>query len=458
MTKTQGIVFFGIILLGLGVSLVTLNRCGKPVEVATADPASPESKPGEKGEGKGDAAKDGGKAMPQPDAESKPAAPEATPKPTPATFSSPEALVGALVEKVRARDVAGFLEIAGDEAVSPVVKPRLEEWLKDPAYAPDPERPISELAKSADSVRWAIHLKPAAAANAPAPSPGSTAASEGSASTTNPASQPPSATPATTAAAKPAEREIFADVASPDEKSWEVKRISLPLDFTGTAGGATTPSGAPMPAPGTPGKPGNVTAPGAGAAAGSPNAPPALGAGQSDAITVAHAFSQAIMDKNFELARQLTDRETVTDERVAALMIALEEGGFRLREDKPLVVTLSRDDLTWVLSRIDSATTSSEFALEMARVGKEDPWLINGLTFSKLLAALAESAGAGGVAYAPIVTDPQGGDSLVLYFDFDDTGVTSRSDRQLRIVAQILARDASRKIHINGHADALGTD
>jgi outer membrane protein OmpA-like peptidoglycan-associated protein len=137
-------------------------------------------------------------------------------------------------------------------------------------------------------------------------------------------------------------------------------------------------------------------------------------------------------------------------------MIAIEEGKFALKADRPLVVTLSRDDITWVLARVDSGSMASEFAVELGKI--DQAWKVNGLTFSKVLSALSEAAGAGDVAYSPIVEDPSGGDSLVLYFEFDDAGLTSRTQRQLSIVADILKQGAERVIHINGHADALGSD
>ena len=127
-----------------------------------------------------------------------------------------------------------------------------------------------------------------------------------------------------------------------------------------------------------------------------------------------------------------------------------------LKEDRPLVVTLSRDDITWVLTLVQSDQTASEFALELGQI--EDAWKVNGLTFSKVLSILSEKAGAGNVAYSPIVEDPSGGDSLVLYFEFDDSGLTPRTSRQLEIVADILNQGAERVIRINGHADALGSD
>lgn len=120
-----------------------------------------------------------------------------------------------------------------------------------------------------------------------------------------------------------------------------------------------------------------------------------------------------------------------------------------------MVVTLSRDDIKWVLTRIEADESNSEFALEL---GRQDGWKVNGLTFSKVLSTLADRGGGGDVAYSPIVEDPMGGDSLVLYFEFDDDQVTPRGDRQLAIIADILSQGPDRVIRIHGHADALGTD
>lgn len=177
----------------------------------------------------------------------------------------------------------------------------------------------------------------------------------------------------------------------------------------------------------------------------------------ADALSVAHAFAQAVVRRDFKTARLLADPTAVTDERVAALMIAIEEGKFELKEDRPLVVTLARDDVTWVLSRVESpGMAASEFAVELAQFDRS--WKVNGLTFSKVLSTLSEAAGAGAVAYNPIVENPSGGDSLVLYFEFDEASLTPRTDRQLAIVAEILKQSKDRVIRISGHADALGSD
>jgi outer membrane protein OmpA-like peptidoglycan-associated protein len=172
-----------------------------------------------------------------------------------------------------------------------------------------------------------------------------------------------------------------------------------------------------------------------------------------DALTVAHSFAQAVVAKDFHAARALSAAK-LTDEKLAALVIAVEEGKFALKEERPLVVTLSREDITWVLARLQSAATASEFAVELGQ--GEGSWKVDGLTFSKLLADLGRDAGA--TAYTPIVEDPAGGDSLVVFFEFNDSGITPRAGRQLEIIAKILKEDKERIIRINGHTDALGPD
>lgn len=414
MNKKQAFIFFGIILAGLGYSLYHFDVFGLKKGEGDAGEGGPgengKSEPGEiighadpKNPGP-DPEAPGGSETKKPDPEPEPpVAPPST-----GGYESPSALANALVEKLMARDVAGFMALAGEGAVSDAIRPQVEGLLKAEGWAPDPETPISELAKSTAGARWTIHLQQVG----------------------------PSSSNLTT--------ELYADLAKPtDEKAgWTVKKITLPLDFaekTGLAPGASIAGTTP----GTPENPAGV--------AGMPDT--------SDALAVAHAFSRAVVGRDFALARRLTDSERVTDERVAALMIALEEGAFRLREDRPLVVTLSRDDLTWVLTRVDSGAAGSEFAVEMGKGdGADEDWKIHGLTFSKLIATLASQAGAGGVAYAPIVADPQGGDSLVLYFEFDDDGVSQRTARQLSIVADIVSSDPTKKILINGHADAKGSD
>lgn len=171
-----------------------------------------------------------------------------------------------------------------------------------------------------------------------------------------------------------------------------------------------------------------------------------------DALTIAQAFSEAVLGEDFVSARKLASPQ-ITDERIAGLMIALEDGHFRLREERPLVMTFSREDImALILTRVNSPIQSSEFALTLENNAN---WNVKELTFGKVIASLAKDVEG---PYSPIVEDPAGGESLVIYFDFDNSGLTSRADNQLKIVANILKQDLNRKIRITGHADALGDE
>jgi OmpA-OmpF porin, OOP family len=55
------------------------------------------------------------------------------------------------------------------------------------------------------------------------------------------------------------------------------------------------------------------------------------------------------------------------------------------------------------------------------------------------------------------VKNPAGGDTLALYFDFNEDVMNPRTRRQLEIVTLILQSDLGKKITLSGHADALGT-
>jgi len=395
MNKSTAFIFFGIIVTGAVISYFTITgREEKPLDPT----AVPES-----------LARPTAPAEPKPKPVAKPAEPAPAPpappapvekkEPAPVTlgiFNSPEAAMSALAAKIGEKSFDGFIAITGPEAVAEPIRGEVKALIENPDLKLDTAKPFTEVSKSAEVLRWSLNFIPAVDAAAP--------------------------------------RQLYADLSTTAGKGIDITKISFPMESPlARAGDAPADPAAPEKA-----------------------AVPMTPEQRSDALTVAHAFSKAVIQRDFNTARGLADIATVTDERVAALMIAVEEGKFALKEDRPLVVTLSRDDITWVLTRLQSEETDSEFALELGQVG--DAWKVNGLTFSKVLSVLSEKAGAGDVAYSPIVEDPSGGDSLVLYFEFDDSGLTPRTSRQLEIVADILSQGAERVIHINGHADALGSD
>jgi outer membrane protein OmpA-like peptidoglycan-associated protein len=56
------------------------------------------------------------------------------------------------------------------------------------------------------------------------------------------------------------------------------------------------------------------------------------------------------------------------------------------------------------------------------------------------------------------VKNPAGGETLALYFGFDEDVISDRTRRQLEIVTAMLKGDPNKKITLSGHTDSLGTD
>jgi len=404
MNKTSAIVFFGIILIGFVLSLLYFSRGpGKPDPAAEVAPeevasvaATSEAPDGE--EGATSAPPD---AVPSVEAPAD--SPERSDAPASAsadgTFDSPAAALSALRDTLSERRYDLLVEFVGPEAVPEAKAAPIRSLVEAPDFSLAADPPFREVSKSAGASRWSIEFISESDAGAEA-------------------------------------RQIYVDLETLDDERVAFTGLSLPLELPVAAREGETETEADREA--------------------AAEAVAELLAPGVDPLTIAHAFSKAVVGRNFPAARALADSGSVTDERVAALMIAVEEGGFNLRDDRPLVVTLSREDLTWVLARIQSTDSSSEFALELGR--SDESWKVNGLTFSKVLSALASKAGGGDVAYSPIVENPEGGDSLVLYFEFDDASINERGMRQLSVIAEILKQGEERVIRINGHADALGSD
>ena len=182
--------------------------------------------------------------------------------------------------------------------------------------------------------------------------------------------------------------------------------------------------------------------------------------GQDDPLTITGSFLRAVWQQDYAMARRVTDAERVTREKVAGLCILFEEGEYAIADQRPFSATVAGPDSAWVIVKVRSARTGqeSEFGLELAKRPEGD-WRVAGVNFSKMLAGYAAASGADeGVAYAPIVKTPSGGESLVVYFDFNEVGLGARAQRQLEIVANLLRDDPQRKLRLSGHADAVGSD
>ncbi|MDG2124017.1 MAG: OmpA family protein, partial [Verrucomicrobiales bacterium] len=170
---------------------------------------------------------------------------------------------------------------------------------------------------------------------------------------------------------------------------------------------------------------------------------------------------------DFAAARALTDPGQLSDEKLAALFIVTEDGNFAPRTHRPVITITHDGESALLVVRLGSpgspeaptlaSIQNTEFGLELAK-NPEGKWRVASVNFSQLIADTATALGAGDVAYSPIVPDPDGGDSLALYFPFDQAGIHSRASRQLRIISSVLNADPNKRIKIDGHTDAHGSD
>ena len=180
----------------------------------------------------------------------------------------------------------------------------------------------------------------------------------------------------------------------------------------------------------------------------------------ADSLGVADAFLQAVLRQDFEFARDFVDSATVSDAKIAALCILFEEGQYRMRAAKPLRAMFTRGNTVGYLANVVAAngTQNAEFALSLRQPPAPASWLVAEINLDGLLADYADRIAGGDVYYSPFVKNPAGGETLALYFGFDEDAMSDRTRRQLEIVAAMLKSDPNKKINLSGHTDALGTE
>ena len=180
----------------------------------------------------------------------------------------------------------------------------------------------------------------------------------------------------------------------------------------------------------------------------------------NDSLAVAEVFLQAVLSQKFEQAREHVDAAKVTDARIAGLCILFEEGKYRMRDVKPLRAMFQKDDAAGYIAHVVTADDSqaAQFSLTVLKQGDPARWVVAEINLDRLLADYAQRVAGGDVYYSPLVKNPEGGDTLALYFGFDEDDFTPRTKRQLEIVAAILKSDRVKKLTLSGHTDAKGTD
>ena len=191
-------------------------------------------------------------------------------------------------------------------------------------------------------------------------------------------------------------------------------------------------------------------------APGEPVAQPGL----ADMLGVADTFLQAVLKQDFENARSWVDPATVSDAKIAGLCILFEDGGYQLRKARPLRTMFQRQDTAGYLANVETVdgSQSAQFSLTLKQPPAPAHGLVTEINLDQLLADYARRVAGGDAYYSPLVKNPAGGDTLALYFEFDEDQMNPRTSRQLEIVSRILRADPGKKLTLSGHTDALGTD
>lgn len=240
------------------------------------------------------------------------------------------------------------------------------------------------------------------------------------------------------------------DLVRDEQMGWKVAKAALPREMKGALAELPVPL-----AGGTPAAPG----PPAPAAAAPIKALFTLEDG-TDALAFASDFVGHLLKHDFASAQKYVDESKVPVERLVGLCIVFEEGQYALNPAKPLIVTIANPEVSWVIAQVMSETLqqSTEFGVELKRPDIGQPWRVEGLNLSEILGSFAKNVAKIGVPYTPIVKNPKGGESLALYFEYDQAELHPRAQKQIEVIAALMKADASKKLTIAGHTDEKGED
>jgi len=176
-----------------------------------------------------------------------------------------------------------------------------------------------------------------------------------------------------------------------------------------------------------------------------------------DSLLVAHHFVKFMMSLNYAEARKLVDRSKISDAKLAGLCIIFEEGEYKLRAHRAIKASIANKKIAaYQVFTIGEDNEEADFSIVLNHTNGK--WLVNELNLGKLFEDYIANVADGDTYYTPLVKSPKGGDSLVIYFGFNEGGLSKRTERQLKIVADILLLDEKRVITLTGHTDNVGGD
>lgn len=176
-----------------------------------------------------------------------------------------------------------------------------------------------------------------------------------------------------------------------------------------------------------------------------------------DAMGVTERFMKAVLGSDFATATAMVDPEAVSNATIAGLCILFEEGEYALRPRNALKGSFIADRNAGFLIYL-TGKNGAAANMGVALKRKDDRWSISEVALDSLLASYVEKVAEGEDTYVPLVKNPKGGDSLVLFFGFNEDVLTPRSLKQLAIVAQIVKLSPDKKLEISGHTDDVGSE
>ncbi|MFC4992452.1 OmpA family protein [Rubritalea tangerina] len=180
---------------------------------------------------------------------------------------------------------------------------------------------------------------------------------------------------------------------------------------------------------------------------------------QTDALNYTHTFLSKLLTQDFQSAKAMVDPSNITDAKLAGLCIIFEEAAYQIDKEKPLRALFLRETAAGFYANVISndGEKAAQFSIITQRDKAGDSWTIYEINLDQLLGDYAKRVSGGDVHYTPLLKNPQGGDTLVIYFEFDSDGLTPRTQKQLNIVTSLLKVDPNKTITISGHTDAKGS-
>lgn len=175
-----------------------------------------------------------------------------------------------------------------------------------------------------------------------------------------------------------------------------------------------------------------------------------------DAMGVTERFVNAVLGADFETAGSLVDSGMVSNATLAGLCILFEEGEYSLRTRNALKGSFVSGNNAGFLIYLNGKNGALANMGVTLKRSPEKGWLVSEVALDTLLSDYVKEVAGGEEVYVPLVKNPKGGDSLVLFFGFNEDTLTPRSVKQLEIVAKIVKLSDDKKLQISGHTDDVG--